>query len=116
MKSAIFLIILLFVGCTSQKSELVDFAKCITNTGARLYGAYWCPHCQDQKEMFGNAWEYINYVECSTLSGVGQKEECNQAEIDSYPTWVFSNGQRVSGQLSFQQLSEYTGCVFNSSV
>src|SRR3990172_1903791 len=30
-------------------------AKHLAASGGRLYGAYWCPHCQDQKELFGRA-------------------------------------------------------------
>ena len=31
-----------------------------------MYGAYWCPHCAHQKELFGaEAWSLIPYVECS---------------------------------------------------
>src|ERR1041385_8352379 len=46
-------------------STLDSFAQCVSAKGARMYGAWWCPHCADQKELFGFAFQYVNYVECS---------------------------------------------------
>src|SRR6266700_8112952 len=46
-------------------STLDGFAQCLKDRGAKMYGAWWCPHCADQKEMFGFAFQYVNYVECS---------------------------------------------------
>lgn len=85
-----------------------SFAKCITNSGAKLYGANWCGHCQEQKESFGDNWQYIDYTECST--NFGQLEICEKEGIVGYPTWIFSNGQRVSGFISLERLARITGC------
>jgi len=30
-------------------------AQCIADSGAKFYGAFWCPHCQNQKQAFGSA-------------------------------------------------------------
>jgi hypothetical protein len=40
------------------------FARCLTDRGVKMYGAWWCPHCQEQKEKFGASFEYVPYVEC----------------------------------------------------
>ena len=40
---------------TESKEYLEKLAKFMTNEGMVLYGAYWCPHCKDQKELFGDA-------------------------------------------------------------
>mgnify|MGYP001368690166 CR=1 FL=1 len=38
----------------SQSSpEKIKLAEHLTKEGAVMYNAYWCPHCHDQKEMFG---------------------------------------------------------------
>ncbi len=87
-----------------------NFAKCLTEKGAKMYGAYWCPHCQNQKKLFGESWKYVDYVECSLPNGAGQTSECQIAGISGYPTWVFSDGRKVPGEVSFQQLSQITGC------
>lgn len=88
-----------------------DFAACIANTGTKFYGAFWCPHCQEQKKMFGTSAKLLPYVECSTPDGQGQLEVCIDEEIKGYPTWKFPNGQIESNVLSLDQLSSITGCA-----
>lgn len=29
-----------------------------------MYGSVNCPHCQKQKAMFGDSFQYVTYVEC----------------------------------------------------
>lgn len=91
-------------------STLDPFAKCISSKGAKMYGAWWCPHCADQKEMFGYAFHYVNYIECSPPGQRTQNDVCKQASIKGYPTWRFSDGSRAEGGLRLQALSEKTGC------
>ncbi|RMD57666.1 hypothetical protein D6825_03325 [Candidatus Woesearchaeota archaeon] len=91
-------------------AEHSAFAQCVTDSGAKMYGAYWCPHCNEQKRMFGASWDIINYVECSLPNRAGQTEACKIAGIQSYPTWEFGDGERVSGTQTLAQLSEKTGC------
>jgi len=91
-----------------------EFAKCLTESNLKMYGAYWCPHCQDQKETFGNSWKLVNYIECSLPNNAGRTVACAQAGIQSYPTWELPNGERVLGYQSLEQLSEYSGCNLNS--
>ena len=52
--------------CSSEVDEQsyeAQLAKHLTEEGAVMYGAYWCPHCSDQKQSFGKAFKYIQYVE-----------------------------------------------------
>jgi hypothetical protein len=87
------------------------FAECLTEKGAKMYGAYWCPHCLDQKGLFGSkSFKKVNYIECSLPNRAGQTEECNRAGIQSYPTWEFEGGERIGGVIQLTQLSEKTGC------
>lgn len=94
----------------AQPGELDDFTQCLTDQGAIFYGAFWCPHCQDQKKIFGNSERLLPYVECSTPSGGGQTAECSDAGVEGYPTWEFADGSRQSGVMSLSQLAEKTGC------
>lgn len=110
MKKIIFIFLAFFlVGCVAQKNY-DEFAKCLNEKGAKMYGAYWCPHCQNQKEAFGESWKYVNYIECSLPGDKGQTQECKDAGIEGYPTWVFAGGERVEGEASFKELSELTNC------
>jgi len=100
--------IILIIGCSSIDYD--SFAQCITENGAKMYGAYWCGHCANQKAAFGNSFQYVDYIECSLPGGSGQTEFCQQAEIRSYPTWEFADGERLLGEVSFKELSAKTGC------
>lgn len=94
----------------SNGQDLSAFAKCIANSGAKMYGASWCQHCQNQKQAFGAAAQSsIPYVECA--EGNGQTQVCTDAGIQGYPTWVFGDGTRLEGEASLQQLSSRTGCA-----
>lgn len=86
------------------------FAKCLTDKGVKMYGASWCPHCVNQKNLFGDSVKYMPYVECA--EGNGQAEVCQQAGIQAYPTWIFEGDKKVSGELSFEKISQYSGCPF----
>lgn len=94
-----------------QEGTLEVFANCIRESGATFYGAFWCPHCQEQKKEFGDAKDLLPYVECSTPDGRGQTKVCEDAQITGYPTWVFGDGGRESGALPFDLLAEKTGCA-----
>ena len=87
------------------------FAQCLKDQEAVFYGAFWCSHCKSQKELFGSSQKLLPYVECSTANGQGQLQVCKDANIEGYPTWVFKDGFRLSGELSFKILSEKTSCA-----
>lgn len=89
---------------------LDGFTQCLTSKGAVMYGAYWCPHCQSQKLLFGSSVQYVNYVECDSR-GVGAKPElCRQQGITGYPTWIIG-GKRFEGEQSLAQLAQATSCA-----
>ena len=94
----------------NQASPLDTFAKCLDEKEATFYGAFWCPHCQNQKKIFGNSSRYLPYVECSTPDGKGQLQVCKDKNIKGYPTWHFADGSVESGEVSLAKLSEKTGC------
>jgi thiol-disulfide isomerase/thioredoxin len=97
---------------TSLKPESVQkLAACIKASGAKFYGAFWCPHCNDQKDMFGDAKKELPYIECSTPDGRGENPVCAAAKITGYPTWVFADGTSQPGALSFEELAQRTGCT-----
>jgi len=93
-----------------QPGQLDSFAQCLKEKGAVFYGAFWCPHCQNQKAMFGKSVRYLPYVECSTPDGKEQLKTCNDKKIEGYPTWEFADGSRLSGEIPLTQLAEKTGC------
>ena len=106
---SVLIISVILVGCSSTGPP-ETFAKCLTEGGIKIFGAYWCPNCITQKKMFGDSWEYVNYIECSLPGGKGQTQYCKQAGIEGYPTWEFEDGTRRSGVIQLEELSSITGC------
>ena len=86
-----------------------ELAQCLKDKGATFYGAFWCPHCADQKKLFGKSIKYVDYIECSTPDRSGQTPLCMQEKIEGYPTWEF-NGTKASGLFSLQELCSKSGC------
>ncbi|MEK7631040.1 MAG: thioredoxin domain-containing protein [Patescibacteria group bacterium] len=95
---------------SSAPSMLDGFTQCLKDKGAVFYGAFWCPHCQNQKAMFGSSEKLLPYVECSTADGKGQLDVCREKDITGYPTWTFADGSRESGELDLVVLGRKTGC------
>jgi hypothetical protein len=74
-----------------------------------MYGAYWCPHCQQQKEFFGQSANRLPYIECSPNGqGTPQAAECRDAHIEVYPTWII-NGKRTEEVMTLKQLADASG-------
>src|SRR3989344_7686964 len=88
-----------------------SFAQCLKEEGAVFYGAFWCPHCQRTKAMFGSAAESLPYVECSTPDGKGQLQVCIDKKVESYPTWEFADGSRLTGERTLSELADKTQCA-----
>ena len=90
--------------------NLDNFAKCISDSGAKFYGAFWCSHCQAQKKEFGSAEKYLPYVECSTKDAKSQTQICKDKKVEAYPTWIFSDGTKKIGEMSLADLATKTQC------
>ena len=78
------------------------------STNTKMYGAFWCPHCRDQKVLFGDAAKQIPYVECDPRGENPQPKLCQDKQIKSFPTWEFNN-QLYEGQKTLDQLADLTG-------
>jgi len=105
-------LIFFFYNKSQEPGEYDEIAQCLTDKGVLMYGAWWCPHCEAQKDEFGKSFDLINYVECALpgrQSG-GQTEECVDAEIKSYPTWKFPDGTVITGEQSPNKLAEIAQC------
>lgn len=101
----------LYTGLKPQApSKLDSFAQCLKSSGAEFYGAFWCPHCQEQKKEFGSSEQYLPYIECSNPDNT-QTQVCIDKKIESYPTWIFKDGSILSGKLSLETLAEKTQCL-----
>ena len=90
------------------------FAQCIGHTSTTFYGAWWCPHCEAQKNEFGGAAKYLPYVECANPDS-SEKQSCVDIGITSYPTWYFPDGTSSTGVNSLANIAKHTGCALPTS-
>jgi hypothetical protein len=87
------------------------FAKCLAAKQVKMYGLYWCPHCADQKAMFGKSFDYIPYVECAIRGSKELTPQCKTAGVTLFPAWQVAGGAPQPGVLSLDDLSLRTGCA-----
>ena len=88
-----------FVYSANRPGPYDNFAKCLTEKGAVMYGAMeWCKYTQGQRAMFGKSFKYINYHEFTELPGISKT-----------PTWVI-DGKWYENAQSLDKLGELTGC------
>ena len=92
----------------SGDSEIA-LAEHLKAVGATKYGAFWCPHCYEQKQLFGEeAFEKVPYIECADPGNPRQQTPaCQQAGISSYPTWEI-DGKLYPGIQDLSKLAELT--------
>ncbi|MBZ8181219.1 vitamin K epoxide reductase family protein [Oscillatoria salina] len=90
---------------TSGEAEIA-LANYLTEIGVKNYGAFWCPHCYEQKQLFGKkAFAEIDYIECDPRGVNPQQEVCQATGIKSYPTWEIK-GQLYPGVKTLDELAE----------
>src|SRR3954447_23278247 len=68
--------VVIFLGLRKRGTRLDAFAKCLSTKQVKMYGAYWCPHCAEQKEMFSSSFRYVSYVECGLPGSRDESQAC----------------------------------------
>ena len=101
---------LLMTACGERDTTNDNFAACISNSGAEMYGAFWCDNCEHQLDMFGDSKDLLPYTECAQGGKDANPGLCNAEGIEAYPTWKFPDGRVVTGTQSFEDLADYTSC------
>ncbi len=95
-----------FVAPADPKLEAL--AEHLDDSGAVFYGAFWCPACNDQKDVFGKAADALPYFECSPNGrNAGMAFECAAEEIRDFPTWIIGE-RRLTGIQTPEDLARYT--------
>jgi hypothetical protein len=103
--------LLILAGCGGTSgADYAEFAQCLNDEEIVMYGAFWCPHCEDQKDLFGDSFENINYVECDANGENPQPELCIANQITGYPTWTRSDGEQMAGFRTLEQLEAFSTC------
>ncbi|KAI3747688.1 hypothetical protein L6452_10273 [Arctium lappa] len=90
----------------------LKLATHLRSIGAKMYGAFWCSHCLEQKQMFGReAAKLLDYVECypdGYKTGTELGKECSKIKIEGFPMWVI-NGKVLKGYQEFPDLAKASG-------
>jgi uncharacterized membrane protein len=99
---------------TSTAAE-IELAKHLAQKGATMYSSYWCPHCYEQKQLFGKqAWAEVTNIECAADAKKNpQPEACTKAGIKGFPTWII-DGKLDPGVKKLAKLAELTGYKGNT--
>ena len=97
------------VPTTKSGTAELGLARHLRKIGAKMYGAYWCPHCHDQIALFGKeAYSILPYVECAQDGKNSQANACLEAGVRGFPTWSI-NGKKYEGTQTLEQLAQASG-------
>ncbi|MCA9159822.1 MAG: peptidylprolyl isomerase, partial [Planctomycetales bacterium] len=94
--------------------DLVAFAKALTDSGTRFFGAAWCPHCTDQKQLFQDGGKFLPFIEVTNPDHTPNQVAIDEG-VTEYPTWEFPDGSRLTGVQSLQTLSQRSGVAIPQS-
>lgn len=96
---------------SARTKSLDAFARCLAEKKATMYGAFWCTHCKEQKDLFGSSFQHVPYVECAVTGAPRmQTPACAMQGVRRYPTWIFADGERRDKVQPLADLSKKTGC------
>ena len=88
----------------NKSGEYDDFAKCLTEKGAVVYGNDFCSYTAKQLNFFGKSKEYLNYVKC-----IDDEALCDNKNIKVTPTWEI-DGKMYDQIQTFEKLALLSGC------
>jgi glutaredoxin len=92
---------------TPSSPDQLDVSAYLNKRGAVFYGAWWCPACVAQKNLFGKeAGAQLPYVECDKTDEGRQR--CSAAKVRAFPTWDL-DGKRLEGVQSLEELKVWSG-------
>jgi uncharacterized membrane protein len=91
---------------TTSSERALLLSDNLSRYNAKMYGAYWCGHCFDQKQAFGKlAFSKISYIECSAEGMNSQTPLCKERNVPGYPTWEI-DGKLYPGERELEELED----------
>ncbi len=112
------LCVILFTVYAEPEGDYTEFAQCVTDAGVSMYSSGSCSVCVKNKELFGDAVEYIEEIECHPDGDNSQWELCVEKEVSGTPTWIMEvDGEEVkrfAGYLTLEELAEFSGCTLEA--
>jgi protein-disulfide isomerase len=93
---------------TTSSANEIALAKHLRKIGAKLYTAYWCPHCHSHKQRFGKeAVKQLEVVECDQRGVNPQTQLCRDKKVRAFPTWEI-NGKLYPGDQSLESIANFS--------
>jgi arsenate reductase-like glutaredoxin family protein len=87
------------------EGEVKKLAFCLNKNEAEFYGSTFCADCEKTKELFGQSFKLIHYVDCG-------KELENCPNIQNVPAW-FIEKEIHYGLKNITGLKKMSGCIVN---
>lgn len=89
-------------------STQLELTEHLRRIGALFYGAWWCPACFQQKNLFGKeGGNSLPYVECDKTDD--GRSRCMAAQIRAFPTWDLAGKERREGVQTIEELKVWSG-------
>jgi hypothetical protein len=95
-------------GPFQDQASMTALANHLTQSGAKVYTAYWCGYCRKQVEMFGSAKLTLPVIECDPRGQNPQTDLCREKAVQGYPTWEM-NGEMYRGMQEVNVLADLSG-------
>jgi len=93
---------------TSSSSTALSLGQTLKSLDSKMYGAYWCSHCYEQKQTLGKEvffQKYVTYIECDKEGLDSQRSLCKERKVPGYPTWEIG-GKLFPGEQSIGELED----------
>lgn len=68
----------------TDTDNLDNLATCLNEKWIIMYGTETCPYCLKQKELFGDSFKKINYINC-----MEEPIKCSEVGIEGIPARFF---------------------------
>ncbi len=109
------IISLVYFNVGGERMDYAEPAKCIASKGVNMYSSFRCSVCAQERELFGDAFQFINEIECHPQGENAQVALCLSKGIERTPTWVLEpNGtevKRIVGFYTVEELAQFAGCA-----
>eukprot|EP00596_Hydrurales_sp_CCMP1899_P009520 CAMPEP_0119035130 /NCGR_PEP_ID=MMETSP1177-20130426/2094_1 /TAXON_ID=2985 /ORGANISM="Ochromonas sp, Strain CCMP1899" /LENGTH=153 /DNA_ID=CAMNT_0006993065 /DNA_START=326 /DNA_END=787 /DNA_ORIENTATION=- len=88
----------------TSSPRAVSVGKRLNALNAKMYGAFWCSHCNNQKQELGvEVAKLFEYVECDKDGANSQFKICRANKLQGYPTWEIK-GELYPGEKDLGEL------------
>jgi uncharacterized membrane protein len=90
----------------TSSDRALKIGEDLKSLDAKMFGAYWCTHCYDQKQRLGKeAFANVEYNECAKEGLNSKADMCKEKKVPGYPTWEI-NGNLYPGGMYLDELED----------